>query len=135
MTEREQLMNVRTFLRDFRSIAEPTTILSGTERVGVWIPESWQAGPRSAHPDPEAGLAAGDRVVSPAAPVDGGLIRRGEETQGADGSDGQTEAPLQGVAAPPAGRSPAGMSRRASARRPTTQAVLDRAAKEGRTRG
>jgi len=131
MTEREQLMNVRTFLRDFRTITVPTTILSGTERVGVWIPESWQAGPRSAHPDPEA--REGDRVVSPAALPGDGLVRRGEETQGADGSDGQTEAPLQGFAAPPAGRKSGASPRPAPARRPTTQAVLDRAAKEGRT--
>jgi hypothetical protein len=114
-------MNIRTFLRGgYRDATEPTTVISGQLRLGVWLPEAWQAESRPAHPEAEVALTSDDRPVSPAAT---GSARTG--------ADGQTEAPS---AAPSAGRgrSSGGRLSGGPARRPSTQAILDRANKEGR---
>ena len=134
MTERDRLMVLRQFLRGgYRELTEPTTIVSGSERLFVVIPEVWQAGPRSAHPEPDGASLGADRAVSPDAQrapvVDIGRSGKGR----ADGTDGQTEAPQLGGTAPPAGRKSGASPRPTPARRPSTQSVLDRAAKEGRT--
>lgn len=133
MTERDRLMGLREFLRGgYRELSEPTTIVgAGLNRLFVVIPESWQAvGPRSAHPDPE-GSPPADRVVSPDAPGES-TSSTGRETS-ADGSGGQTEAPRPSRATePPADGSRATRVRARPVRRPSAQAVLDRAAKESR---
>lgn len=110
----EPLMNIRTFLRGgYRGIEEPTTIISGMERLFVVIPESWRAhetyaafdsAPRPAHPEPE-GVHGADRVGQAVATA-----------------DGRTEAPSLGGTAPPA--SPGGAVAApltAGARRPATR--------------
>lgn len=146
MIENDRLMGLREFLRGgYRDISEPTTIIgTGLRRLFVILPlpdyyidpEDRIASPRSAHPDPNGGSPAGDRAVSPGpAPVDR-LIESGTFGSGngaATGLDEQTEAPRSSrTVEPPPGRA----SERPNvvpARRPSAQAVLDRAAKEGRS--
>lgn len=118
MTEREPLMNIRTFLRGgYRELDAPTTIISGTTRLGVWLPESFlpDAVPWPAHPEPE-GVPGADR-----------------EGQAAPAAGERTEAPHLGGSVPPAG---GGGARRASLKAPARRSVqqtLDRAAKEARS--
>lgn len=136
MTERDRLMGLRQFLRGgYRELTEPTTIISGTERLFVVIPEVWKAGPRPVHHEPDGASLGADRVVSPDARPQSVQSERGAEKgfpASVDGTGGQAEAP-RGASEPPAGRKSSASPRPAPARRPGTQAVLDRAAKEGRT--
>lgn len=82
----EPLMNIRTFLRGgYKDLTAPTTIISGTTRLGVWLPDSWQGStPGPAHPEPD-GTHSADR-----------------EGQAAPAADGRTEAPSLGGTVSPA---------------------------------
>lgn len=107
-------MNIRTFLRGgYRSLEEPTTIISGTTPLGTWTPVS-----RSVQPEGED--ASGGASTAGAEPV---------------AAAAQTEAPANGGSAPSAGRggvpvapvkAPAGRSVRSVAK------ILDDANKAGR---
>ncbi len=113
---REPLMNIRTFLRGgYAELDEPTTIISGTTRLGVWLPEAWAPDPRSAHPD--VARLSGERLVPPAA----GPALEGKHAR--TGSGGQTEAPASRAGRVTVGARPA---------RSSVQSMLDRANQEGR---
>ena len=129
MTDREPLMNIRTFLRGgYRDLEAPTTIISGTTRLGVWLPETFlpDAAPGPAHPEPEGAPAAiADRE---------GRTGHVEAQEGATApADERTEAPHLGGTVSPAGGSGA---RRASLKAPARRSVqqtLDEANKAGRS--
>ena len=110
------LMNIRTFLRGgYRDLLVPTTIISGTTRLGVWLPDG---APRPAHPVPDARGDLADVHAGGATPQ-GARLPAGE----------RTEAPQLGGSVLATG---GGATRPAPARR-SIQQTLDRAAKEARS--